>query len=328
MDEKREILFSIIIPVYQAKGTLSRCVLSCLNQKYIQDGELEIILVDDGSTDGSSELCDELAAGHQAVSSIHSKNFGVSHARNLGIEAAKGRFIVFVDSDDEVKAGFLENMLKYADESTALVDETKSYESTSKINGYQYIDNSILNANTHVWGKLFSRAAIKEGNVRFPEGLTIGEDLLFLLDFAMAEGTKRTIRLIDEGDYIYVDNPEGAMNKAFKKSYLDQIVCWRQAEERLITIKDKLADYSFVTLAVDQIMTALLVAGKVALAEGQEGSDKDLQDLAVSMVKEQISHALKKRGAFSALSIGYKIKTVIFNINPRLYLALYARHKA
>ena len=61
MEENREILVSIIIPVYQAKDTLDRCVLSCLNQKFVKEGELEVILVDDGSTDGSSDICDRLA---------------------------------------------------------------------------------------------------------------------------------------------------------------------------------------------------------------------------------------------------------------------------
>ena len=325
MEAKKEVLFSIIIPVYQAKGTLKRCVLSCLNQKYVEQGEKEIILVDDGSTDGSGDLCDELAKEYGLIV-IHTENHGVSHARNTGLDRATGRFVVFVDSDDEIKEGFLENLVKYAGEGASLVDETGSYECSTRINGYQYIENSILNANTHVWGKLFSLEAIREANVRFPEGLTIGEDLLFLLDFAMARGKSRDIKCIPDGDYIYTDNAEGAMNRAFKESYLDQITCWRQAEERLNSIKEFISPYTLVDLSVCQIMTALLVAEKVAVA-GEGKVDKELISRAVSLVKEQVSHALKTRGAYAALPLSHKIKVFVFRINPELYMKLYARHK-
>lgn len=325
MGDKKDVLFSIIIPVYQAKGTLKRCVLSCLNQKYVEEGETEIILVDDGSTDGSSGLCDELAKEHGLVV-IHTQNHGVSHARNIGIEHATGRFAVFVDSDDEIKEEFLDKCLKYADESTVLVDETASFRNPGKISGYGYIENSILNANTHVWGKLFSLQALREGNIRFPEGLTIGEDLIFLLDFALAQEKKRNIRCIPEGDYVYTDNAEGAMNRAFKESYLDQITCWRMAEDRIRSVEEFISPYTLVTLAVCQIMTALLVVEKVAMA-GQDKVDKDLAALAVSRVKEQITHALKTRGAYAALPLAHKLKVPVFRISPGLYMKLYGKHK-
>ena len=88
MEENREILVSIIIPVYQAKDTLDRCVLSCLNQKFVKKSEIEVILVDDGSTDGSFDICDRLAGEdeHGRVHVVHTENHGVSHARNVGLE--------------------------------------------------------------------------------------------------------------------------------------------------------------------------------------------------------------------------------------------------
>jgi glycosyltransferase involved in cell wall biosynthesis len=322
-------LFSIIIPVYQAKETLEDCVSSCLSQRYVEPSEMEIILVDDGSTDGSSELCNELVNKYDGerchMEAVHTANSGVSHARNIGIEKATGRFLVFVDSDDCVKENFLETMMKYADEGTALIDETRSYQGSTKISGFQYLENSVLNANTHVWGKLFSREVINENNIRFPEGLTIGEDLLFLIDLAISQEKKHTIRCIAEDDYIYTDNPEGAMNRAFKESYLDQITCWKMAEERIAAVREHLSPYTFVTLAVDQIMTALLVAGKLAASEDME--DKGLRDLALSQTAEQINHALKTRGAFAALSSGHKLKVMVFRLSRELYLKLYCRIK-
>ncbi|WP_029231929.1 glycosyltransferase family 2 protein [Butyrivibrio sp. VCB2006] len=318
---------SIIIPVYQAKDTLRRCVLSCLNQKDLDPKEVEIILVDDGSTDGSSELCDELAAEDKLNRIIvrHTENGGVSHARNTGIKEASGRFVVFVDADDAVTDGLLGNMIKHADESTLLVDETNNYSASGKINGYAYIENVILNENTHVWGKLFDRDTIVSGNLCFIEGLTIGEDLLFLLDFALLVDKKHSIKCIADGDYIYTENGNSAMNRAFKKSYLDQIRCWKMAEEKLLAVKGSVSPYAFVSVAVSQILTALLVVGKVAV-QGDE-RDAGLDAMAVSQVTEQIRHALKTRGAFAGLPAGHKLKVIIFRISPKLYLDLYARHK-
>ena len=321
-------LISVIIPVYQAREYLRKCVLSCLSQKNLTEDEYEIILVDDGSTNGSSDICDELQAeyGSDRIKVCHTKNGGVSRARNLGIDSATGRFVVFVDSDDSVRTGFLDNLTKHADESTDLVDETSSFSGTQKLNGYQYIENSILNVNTHVWGKLFSLKAIREGNIRFPEGLTIGEDLLFLLDFALFIDKKHSIRCMADGDYVYTENEQSAMNRPFKASYLDQITCWRQAEEKLLPVRTEISPYAFVSLSVSQVLTALLVLGKIA-TQDEENSDEKLNNEAIKRVKEQINHALKTKGTFAALSAGHKIKVIIFRISPQLYINLYARHK-
>lgn len=89
---------SVVIPVYNVKPYLERCVNSVLRQTY---KDLEIILVDDGSTDGSGELCDDIATRDQRIQVIHQKNQGLSGARNTGIRQAQGDYIIFMDSDDE-----------------------------------------------------------------------------------------------------------------------------------------------------------------------------------------------------------------------------------
>ncbi len=335
MDKK----VSIIIPVYQAAKYLERCVESCLGQKGINADELEIILVDDGSTDGSSELADELersancvfegdadnSSGY-VVKVIHTGNHGVSHARNLGIEKATGKYICFVDADDYVGESFVADLLAAAECESAIIDSTDAYLSGLSISGYQYIENSILNRNTHVWGKLFLLSEIRDNHITFKEGLTIGEDLLFLLDIALLQGKKKTVKCTGTSGYVYVDNPEGAMKKAFKESYLDEVVCWREAEEKLLGARQYISKYSLVSVAVSQIMTALLVAGKLARTDEAE-RDKDMETLVISKVREQVSHALKVRGAFAALELGYKIKVTIFRFNPKFYLKLYGNYK-
>ncbi len=329
MEENREILVSIIIPVYQAKDTLKRCVLSCLNQQFMREGELEVILVDDGSTDGSSDICDELRDGDAQgrVLVVHTENHGVSHARNTGIEKARGRFIVFVDSDDEVKKGYLENLMRYADEGTNLIDESGNFTGTSKVSGFQYIENSVLYANTHVWGKLFSRESIAEAGVRFKEGLAIGEDLLFLLDFAIAQGKRHTIRCTEGGDYLYTDNASGAMKQEFKESYLGEITCWKEAENKLLEYGGEFSRDAFIRLYVNQILTAFLVIGKVAVLD-EDKRDNAPARSAVTRAGEQIRHALKTHGVFGALPLGHKIKVAVWRLSPELYIRLYNRHKA
>ena len=111
---KEEKLISVIIPVYNVEKYLRRCIDSVINQTY---KNLEIIIVDDGSTDNSSNICDEYTNKDSRVKVVHKENGGLSSARNVGIELAKGDLIAFVDSDDyielEMYEKLKENMDKY-----------------------------------------------------------------------------------------------------------------------------------------------------------------------------------------------------------------------
>lgn len=102
-------LISVIVPVYNILEYLPRCVQSIRNQTY---DNLEIILVDDGSTDGTGELCDKLAARDSRIKVFHKKNGGSSSARNLGLEKAAGEYIGFVDSDDYIDTAMYERLLE------------------------------------------------------------------------------------------------------------------------------------------------------------------------------------------------------------------------
>ena len=97
MDVDDMLLLSVIVPVYNVEKYLNRCVASICGQTY---RAIEVILVDDGSGDGSGRICDEWAKKDARVRVLHVENGGVSRARNLGMEAARGDYICFVDSDD------------------------------------------------------------------------------------------------------------------------------------------------------------------------------------------------------------------------------------
>lgn len=101
-------MISVIVPVYNVKEYLERCVKSILEQSY---KDIELILVDDGSTDGSSELCDEFARQYECITCIHQANGRAPKARNTGIDAAKGEYLLFIDSDDYIEPDMCEHML-------------------------------------------------------------------------------------------------------------------------------------------------------------------------------------------------------------------------
>ena len=131
--------------------------------------------------------------------------------------------------------------------------------------GNHYIERRILHRDSHVWGKAFRREAI--GELRFDESLTIGEDMLFLLDLALriAERGKRVAASGVVG-YRYRINPAGAMERPFTPSFLDELRCWRMAQERLMPHARELTAYAFPALGAIRIRSALMVAQRVACA--------------------------------------------------------------
>ena len=337
-------LVSVIIPVFNAAETIRECVSSVMKQSYV---DAEIILVDDGSTDGSNHICDDIASNSVSsgmkVKVIHTENGGVSAARNIGLKAAEGDWVTFVDADDLVTDDYIERLVgavnkfktpvksndpAVLDRKTyplMMVTMTDRIEPDTDMSGYYYIEHGVLNEDSHVWAKLFNKKEVDNclGNDWFPVGLSIGEDMLMLLLIAARQENRRVFRAIPTGSYIYTENEQGAMLKAYKPSYLDQITCWDRAEEILEVCKGHISDYVYVRLAQIQIMAALLVAGKIAVSS----SDEDFTE-PLDKVKKAIKHALKRNGAFASLSSGYKIKTIIFRLSPKLYLNMYSKWKA
>ena len=318
---------TVIIPVYQAAATLACCVQSVLAQTY---ENLELILIDDGCEDGSTEICDRLctedASGRIRVR--HTENYGVSHARNLGLEMAEGSWVMFVDADDMLTPSFVYKLMAAAAESSAkMVAQTQKINVSGKeesimVSGNYFLENAVLNSDTHVWGKLYQKSFLDQ--MLFPEKLSIGEDMLYLLKLVVRAGREPVICCISGTDYLYTDNEQGAMNSAYKTSYLDQIFCWQQAEAILTEHRSGLSPYVFTRLATIQLMAALLVAGKVACAQQLDQTDRLA---ALDLCSDEIRHALKTNGAFAGLPAGYKMKVMLYRMNRNRYLNLYRKWK-
>ena len=120
-----ENLISIIVPVYNVKALLARCIESLINQTY---GNIEIIIVDDGSTDGSEKECDKYIGTDKRIRVYHKKNGGLSDARNYGMSVAKGQYFLFVDSDDVVNKRFCEILIKQLIENNADIVSTDIFD--------------------------------------------------------------------------------------------------------------------------------------------------------------------------------------------------------
>lgn len=112
------IAISVIVPIYNTKPYLAECIESILAQKI--NVPIEVLLIDDGSTDGCGEVCDKYAARDERVRVIHQENQGLSAARNAGIDAAKGRYYSFIDSDDVVLPRFLQTLYDACESTTPI----------------------------------------------------------------------------------------------------------------------------------------------------------------------------------------------------------------
>lgn len=179
--------FSIIVPVYNVERYLKKCVETILKQTY---KNYEIILVNDGSTDQSGEICDEFSMNYQCINVIHKKNGGLSSARNVGLREANGEYIIFIDSDDYIESGTLEEFdteLRKSINADVLITRIKKIYDITKI---KYMDKNMPLESFIHWEKeeitkwMFSNSDslwpsvryivknsfIKRNNLQFPQG--------------------------------------------------------------------------------------------------------------------------------------------------------------
>ena len=204
-------LVSVIIPVYNVRSYLAAAIESVLAQN-IDVTNLEIILVDDGSTDGSDELCQNYAGTYpQTIRLITQKNSGVSHARNVGLAAAKGKYVHFLDADDLLSKNFYAKAVDFLDRHTGEIDfvaaKIQFFDEIidSHPLNYKFYDDRVIdlsrepdNPILHVASCVFLRSSIDD--VRFDEQLGISEDVKFLSDVLLS---KRKYGVVTSPTYYY-----------------------------------------------------------------------------------------------------------------------------
>lgn len=188
--------YSVIIPVYNAEKTIGRCLDSLLCQ---QRRDVQILLVNDGSTDGSAGLCKAYAENFECIVLIEKKNGGVSSARNAGLERADGKYVLFVDSDDYVTEDYFE-VLDQVPENAAfvmlsyrIVDGKRNeqvccpaFSSENAMQTRKKVSEALYRKTLNPpYAKRYLRRIIEENQIRFPEELYIGEDKAFNLSYAL-----------------------------------------------------------------------------------------------------------------------------------------------
>lgn len=218
MTKNTNPLISVIIPVYNAEQYLPNCLNSILRQ-YHQN--FEIIIVDDGSTDNSSTICDKYAQKDSRIQVIHKKNEGVSVARNTALSISKGEYIAFIDADDDISADFLSipKELQQTDviqksykciRPNGIVSETKIHNRLlTKWDAIAFL--WVNKPNRALWDKIISRKII--GSNLFIPGVAISEDFLF---FTTILPNIKTYALCDTGHYNYYIRKNSAMS-AFQR---------------------------------------------------------------------------------------------------------------
>jgi len=256
-------MISIIVPMYNCSNSLSRCVNSILSQT---ESNIDIILIDDGSTDRTYEIASSFSKKDSRISVIKKNNEGVSSARNLGIEYAKGDYIIFIDSDDWVEDNYVSTLADSLNDSIDLVACDFYINSNSNSKKISDNDSSENNEFTYlireqksliydylcgltgkkiffsVCNKIFRKEIITKGNIRFDETVKIGEDMIFVLNYLM---NSREIKKINKKLYHYVISSGSAMNNT-KTSYLPLY------NQTLLSLKETFLKHNILLLEVNE----------------------------------------------------------------------------
>ena len=228
-------MVSLIVPVYKAEKYVKHCIES-LQSQIFQD--IEIILVDDGSPDRSGEICDAYAADDPRIRVIHKENGGVSSARNAGIGAARGEYIVFADSDDYAEPDYIESLLsaREADQNAGHIwccyQTVSGYKHENAVPNWFSDKQEVLFSCTEImsmhemvldaapWCKLFRTDIIKENHLRFDETLSLGEDWLFNLAYLDAV-PDTSIKVIAKPLYNYVQRSSESLDSKYRPDMLE-----------------------------------------------------------------------------------------------------------
>lgn len=216
-----EKLISVIIPVYQAERYLFFSIQSVLMGA---PENMELILVDDGSTDGSLKICKEYAEKDSRVKVYHQRNMGVSAARNTGMQMASGEYVMFLDADDTLVSKEWKHILSLARENQydfvafsyySLREKGKKTEEKFPMeqetcSDYDFLMELLMGSPLlcTCWGKLFRKSIIQMYAVQFPPRMAIGEDYLFVMEYL--KHSAKTI-LVNKSIVNYYQNSDSAM---------------------------------------------------------------------------------------------------------------------
>lgn len=227
---------SVIVPVYNVEAYLERCVESILQQTY---AHFELILINDGSTDSSGQICDHLASQYENIKVYHIENAGVSNARNMGIQLATGSWVTFIDSDDFVTQDYLATLASAAEGlnvgfviaplhhiKNGIVTDLPSYSGKTELwSTEETMKELLMTTRTSFFpvAKLFKRDLLADE--KFNTNYHLAEDALFLTELLLK--TRCSCVFIDKPVYYY-DHREGSATTSVNRHVFDTIEVYQQ----------------------------------------------------------------------------------------------------
>lgn len=230
-------MISIIVPVYNVEKYISKCIESIINQSVC---DWELLLINDGSKDNSGSICDSYSENDKRIKVFHKINGGVSSARNLGLEKAKGDWICFVDSDDWVDTDFLANFLEIISNKTELAIQSfyNNYEIndkeelislpnlnfTSNYSIVEWLEKTPKVHNGFIWHRIYKRSIIDQENIRFEEGISFAEDGWFFFKYMR---NVQNIKMTSKSGYHYLirNNSLTSTGKNIPAETLSRVLC-------------------------------------------------------------------------------------------------------
>ena len=311
MDEK----ISVIVPVYNVEQYLERCVDSIINQTY---KNLEIILVNDGSTDNSGKLCDELAKRDDRIRVIHKENGGLSDARNTGIEEAEADLIGFIDSDDYIDENMYELLIDNLRETNADLSMCGHYDVYNNVSEAQVTEKKTWTLSPEEAIKMVMEAkvlSVTAVNKLYKKSLF--SDLKFNIG-KIAEDAFIMIKLLDkcnivvatnEKKYYYVHRENSITTQKFSTKFLNVIEAYEQNKEIILEKYPELKEVAQMRMnwAYFYVLDRLLL--------DKEYNDKKLENKLISYLKDYSKSILTD----SLFTKGRKIGFVALLLNRNLY---------
>lgn len=335
-----DIMVSVIIPVYNSKNYLENTIQSVLNQSY---KNFELLLIDDGSTDESGIICDKYKELDSRVKCIHQTNGGISHARNIGIENARGKYIAFSDDDDEMSPKCLKSAVAFAEKEKLdlvrynyrheYIDGTVIKKVRRKTFPKEIVEHistwndymKIIRCGQVVWAGIYNRNFINHNRIRFDETILYGiEDYIFLISCIMQ--SKRT-GILPECLYTWKQRKAHSTSCITSREAFDNrlmaILKWIDADEqvqkhvRMTEIDKNLRNHAYA----ERIMSETIICN-LSLKE----TNRIINDL-----KQKINFKKMTFKAYCRVNCKRKIKYLCVDISIPMYIKLYKiwfHHKA
>lgn len=291
---------SIIIPVYNSIASIARCVNSILAQSF-QNWDLWII--DDGSTDGSSDFCDSISQQDKRIHAHHQENSGVMAARKAGFELSTGEFIFFVDADDSLEPHALEHLISLMSPDIDIVISDHLSLMDINMTSEEYACRVLKYRSLQIWGKLYRRRILEGDVLEIPRYFRVGED--FLSQLNLIRNISGEVRFTKENVYLYTQASDTSVQRSFHPTY--------EYECKMISAAQEAIDKS----SPSTIVTEAFISWKLSYLGGMIGLKYPIDYTSpwvVRLVEESHNMELSLMERLILFSCGHRFTRIILHI--------------